>query len=147
MNASLIATLAAALDPWAILWGCIAALGLSAVAGALMGTGLITDISNDPDEAGTPDGPDDDALERAMHRPMALLQLTVLSLLTTVVAGALTARLAPGAPLLNAGAVGAVGTLLSVPLARAAPTLPRPLVIFGILSTLPATLLGAWIVA
>ncbi len=146
MKTSVFASLAGALDPWAIFWGCIAALGLSAVAGALMGAGLITDISNNPDEAGAPDSLDDSALERAMHRPMALLQITVLSLLATAVAGALTARLAPGAPMLNAGAVGAIGTVLSVPLARGAPALPRPLVIFGILSTLPATLLGAWIV-
>ncbi len=147
MNASL----PTALDLWAIAWGCAAAIGLSAVAGALMGAGLIVDIGNNPDESGPeqppPDeAPDEAALERAMRRPMALLQISVLSLLATAVSGALTARLAPGAPLANAAAVGAIGTVLSVPLARGTPALPRPLVIFAVLSTLPATLLGAWIV-
>ena len=135
----------------AIFWGVIAGLGLSAIAGTLLGAGLLSDIVAGK-EGAEPVSPDDEtemanAMERAMSRPVALLQITVLSLVAAAVSGALTARLAPAAPYLNAGIVGLAGTLGALPFAGHLKALPRPLIIFSIIATLPATLAGAWLVS
>ena len=125
------------MDLFAVMAGVAVAMGLGGLVGAVLGAALIAD-SRDAD-----DSDPQATFEAQLHSPTLLLQLSVLSLMVAVLSGAVTGWLAPGAPLLNAGLVGALGTGLG--LALPAPGFPdRPRLILALL-TLPATLAGGWL--
>ncbi len=121
------------MDLFAVMAGVAVAMGLGGLVGAVLGAALAAD-SRDAD---------DPTFEAQLNTPTLLLQLSILSLMVAVLSGAVTGWLAPGAPLLNAGLVGALGTGLG--LALPAPGFPdRPRLILALL-TLPATLAGGWL--
>lgn len=140
----------AVIDLWAIVWGLVAGVVLSGVAGAILGGGIISDMLREKGQSDSLDNSDDTelgpAMEKALSQPAALTQILVLSIGASAVSGALTARLVDTGPLTNAAIVGVIGTLVSLPFLRNGSGMPRRLVVLSILTTLPATLLGAWLV-
>ncbi len=137
----------------AILLGIFTGLFASAIAGLILGYGVNLDIRRrigkehrnpTDDEA---DRLFSEAFSEANREPSFLQQLLVISIDVSALAGAVTAWLAPMAPYLNATVVGCVSVALGLISMRLNPDLPRRYAILGALTTLPATLAGAWLVA
>ncbi len=126
--------------------GILAAIVISAVAGAVFGLGLAADIGKETPYDEEAEAFFDRGFEAESRKPGFVLQMLVLSAASSALAGAITAWLAPQAPYLNAGIVGLAGTVLGLALARSTPGLPPLLNLLGALTTLPATLAGAWLV-
>ncbi len=131
-------------DFWAIIAGISAAVAISGLAGLLFGIGMIVDDMRQGGNVLEDEKALNDRFEADMKQGSAGLQLLILSLGAAVVSGALTAWLADQAPLLNAALVGVTGTVLGllIPMPGKVPAL---LIYGSALLTLPATLLGAWI--
>ena len=131
--------------------GTLAGITISAAAGALFGLGFALDVQHDSQADGAdPDEADrlfEQAFASASHRPVFALQLTAISIASAAVSGAVTAWFAPAAPLANAAAVGLIGTGLGLVAARLGPPPPPLLNALGLLTTLPATLFGAWLLS
>ncbi|HGG04965.1 MAG TPA: hypothetical protein ENK28_05850 [Aliiroseovarius sp.] len=130
------------LDFIAILAGITTAIFTSAFAGALLGIGFAVDMmANDPEVYPKDDNAMDEAFGELRHKPGFAFQMAFVNIAISALSGAVTAWLAPHAPLLNALVVGLVGMGV-VALGR---DMPRPLVISGLATTLPATVVGAWL--
>ncbi len=135
------------LDIAAIFWGIVAALVLNFLVGAVLGLGVLIDAikPGDPDHEEPSDEELDAVFEAEMHNPVSMAQMAILSLVATAVSGAVTAWLAPQAPYLHAGIVGATGLVFGIVMEWRNPTLPFVInALFAVL-IIPATLLGAWI--
>ncbi len=116
--------------------GLAVAFVLSGLVGLVLGAAVAADAGRDGET-------DMQArFEAELHSPALLAQLTILSLVVALLSGAVTAWHGPGAPYLNAGIVGAIGTLagLTLPSPGFPPRLRRAMA----LATLPFTLAGAW---
>lgn len=133
------------LDFSAIIWGCGVAILLSTLTGVIFGAALAADNARTGDQPSPDDKKGVDKLfEADMRRRPVIMQSLVLSLAVAAVSGAVTVWASDSAPILNAAAVGLIGTLLSVALPMPQ-GMPRSLRYGGPLGTLPATLLGAWV--
>ncbi len=137
----------------AICAGIVSAVAIGGGAGAILGLGFAVDVSREAERQGMDPMDEeanrlfDEAFEAASQERGFVLQMLVLSLATSLISGGVTGWLAPAAPLLNAAVVGTVGTAVGLLSARAPSRMPRGLLVAGTLSTLPATLLGAWLAA
>ena len=137
----------------AVLLGIFTGLAASVIAGLILGYGVNLDIRRRiDDERKTPTDAEADrlfseAFEQTHREPGFLLQLMVISVGVSALSGAVTAWLAPMAPYANAAVVGGVSLILGLISTQLSPDLPRRYAIIGALTTLPATLAGAWLVA
>lgn len=134
------------LDFSAIMWGFAAAVVLGILSGLIFGAAMAVDSGDSEGRPWSDSEQEMDAqLEADMNRRPVLAQMIVLSLATAALSGAVTGWLADSAPLLNAAILGVISTILGLALARSTPYMPRTLHLAGALGTLPATLLGAWV--
>ena len=136
-------------DIWAILGGLAVGFGASLALGLVLGILSMFAVVR---EHGGGDDMEvfDEALEaetRALFaQPMMQLGMAVFSLVAMLLAGFLTARWAQGAPMQNAALMAALTMVLGLMMGREAHTeMPRWLIWFGYLVTVPAALAGAWL--
>ncbi len=146
-----------AFDIVAIAAGIATALVTALLAGAALGMGIASDAISaarkngldldeyDPDEI---DAQLEEAFEKASDDPLLGWQMLAISLTVSALSGAVTGWLAPQSPLLNAAVVGGTGTIIGMVSGQEElRRLPSFLRIGATLSTLPATLSGAWMAA
>ncbi len=119
---------------FAVLAGLAVAIVLSGLVGMVLGMAVAADAGAEAPE-------DPEAFEAQLHAPGLIAQLSVLSLVVSLLSGAVTAWMAPAAPYVNAGIVGAIGALMGI--ALPAPGFSRPVRLALALATLPVTLAGA----
>ena len=122
----------------ALAGGIVTSLILSALVGLILGAAVLADAGARP---GSPEG--ESEIDAALRHGALRWQLAVLSLLVAVISGAVTGWLAPVAPLRNAALVGFIGMVagLILPAPRSFSATIR---ISMAIATLPATLLGGW---
>ncbi len=133
----------ALLDPGAVFAGFFADLAASALAGVVFGIAVAADAASDAAETGSP--PESRFLE-TLGKPTVGLQILALSLLSSMIGGAVAGWMAPeGAAPANAFAVGLLSTVVSaLTLFFDPPT--RPWVVWAdILLSLPGALFGGWL--
>ena len=133
----------------AIALGVLTGIIASGIAGLIFGIGFAIDTANAFREKGKDpleeeaDKLFDQAFGDASQQRSFGFQLVAISIGTSILTGAVTAWLAPQAPIANALVVAIIGTvvsLASVPFARG---LPRAFSIAGSVAIFPATLIGA----
>ncbi len=137
----------------AVFAGITVAVILGSLAGMTLGLGFAADTARDMRERGQdisePAGEEafDRAFDEVSGKPDFVFQIMLVSVLSSVVSGAVTALLAPEAPYLNAAIVGAVGVVVGLAGVLVMPNFPRVIAIAGAFVTLPATLAGAWVLS
>lgn len=135
----------------AVFLGVLTGIVASAIAGLIFGIGFAIDTANEIEQNGKdPLGEEadklfDQAFGDAAQQKGFGIQLIVISIATAILSGAVTAWLAPAAPLSNAALVGAIGTAISLASVPMVKGISRSISIAGSLVTLPATLAGAWL--
>lgn len=117
----------------------VATLGLDIVAGMVLSTVL----GGDQIAAAANDVQRREVMMALARSPAFLRWAAIEGTLTTVLGGYLAARLAEHVPYMNALAFGVVGTVMALLPSQAAP--PRWYLIFALVTTVPAALVGGHI--
>ncbi len=151
------------IDPLAVFWGLLTALGLSVAAGIVIAIAMGLDMSRQwgrmirdiEDERELEkleerfDEQVDEHFEHDLASPAMLWALLVISLLVNVLAGYVAAwqtrSAEPIGAWVNAGVVGLAGILLSALLDRDPPIMPTRLRWLWYLLAIPTALAGAWL--
>ncbi len=135
----------ALLDLEAVFAGFFADLGASGLAGVVFGIAVAADAASDAAEVGEAT---ENRFIETLGKPTVGLQILALSLLASMIGGAVAGWMAPeGAALSNAFAVGLLSTVISAMTLFFDPPTPPWVSWTDIILSLPGALLGGWLVS